>query len=404
MVERIREMTAKISTISLSKALGLSDVLVYWEVSERIVHAQEPRSLGLDICWRSGFRKAGGISMAGRLGGVSAEVPVISTPEADGLGGAPVRDRPAGRAHGTLSSGTAASGQDQLRTNTGSTMAGPLGQIREDTPAALRSDGLSLDGAQTQGGAEDTMNLTCRRWNSGQATRWLSTPLLGHFGKGIAGLPVGEMVEENSTTLAQKVRASSHAKAYGDAAPKSDHAPQTRPSRCRCLQRGISRPSGESNVIDRLDEMVGEISRSYDKLILLVGSSESRKDDLLRQLSTRRQARILDVGAFLGRELLTMPIKRRRLAAPKVLRALADSFTTSGVLLMNRIEILFDQELSLDPLQLLRQQARELTTVAVWPGEFRENRLEYATPEHPEHMKRSTEGIYPFVCDDEEFK
>ncbi|WP_336801065.1 BREX-3 system P-loop-containing protein BrxF [Kaistia sp. MMO-174] len=149
-------------------------------------------------------------------------------------------------------------------------------------------------------------------------------------------------------------------------------------------------------MIEKLDRLVEDISGLNSKLILLIGPPRSGKSNLLEQLAERRQARVLSVGAALGRELLTVPGTRRHLQAADLLKGLADGFVSPGILLFDNIEILFDRTLQLNPLDLLKRHAHARRVVAVWPGELHEGRLLYATTGHPEHQDYGVDGLVPF--------
>lgn len=149
-------------------------------------------------------------------------------------------------------------------------------------------------------------------------------------------------------------------------------------------------------MIDALDSLVEDISKLNSKLILLIGPPGSGKSDLLVQLSARRQTRILNVGATLGRELVAVPSTRRHLQAADLLKVLADDFADHGLLLMDNIELLFDRALQLSPLDLLKRHAQARRIIAVWPGEVRESRLSYATTGHSECQDYGIDGLVPF--------
>lgn len=151
-----------------------------------------------------------------------------------------------------------------------------------------------------------------------------------------------------------------------------------------------------AEMIEKLDQLVENISGLNSKLILLVGPPRSGKTNLLGELAERRQTRVLSVGSNLGRELLTVPGTRRHLHVADLLKELADGFVSQGLLLLDNIELLFDRTLHLSPLDLLKRQAHARRVVAVWPGELRENRLSYATIGHPEHQDYGVDGLVPF--------
>jgi hypothetical protein len=149
-------------------------------------------------------------------------------------------------------------------------------------------------------------------------------------------------------------------------------------------------------MINELDRLVEEISCLNSKLALLIGPPRSGKSNLLRQLSERRQARVLNVGEALGRRLLHVPRTQRHLHVADLQKDLADEFASHGLLLIDNIEILFDRTLRISPLDLLKRLAQARRVIAVWPGDSREDRLSYATTGHPEHQDYGIDGLVPF--------
>jgi ABC-type uncharacterized transport system ATPase component len=145
-------------------------------------------------------------------------------------------------------------------------------------------------------------------------------------------------------------------------------------------------------MIDELERKIADTELLNSKLILLIGPAHSGKTALLSQLSDRMNVQVLNVGLALGRDLLALPRTRRHLQVSELFKALADTATSQGLLLVDNIELLFDRTLRVAALDLLRSQARVRPVVAVWPGELRENRLSYAVSGHPEHQDYSPDG------------
>lgn len=146
-----------------------------------------------------------------------------------------------------------------------------------------------------------------------------------------------------------------------------------------------------------LDPLVDEINALHSKLLLLLGQVGVGKTSVLATLAARRGATVLNVGSKLGCRLASLPVKQRPLATPKILRELADAHVTNNLLLLDKLELLFDRTLQLDPLDLLKQLARSQRVVTVWPGELRNRRLIYAEMGHPEHQDYGLEGLVPFT-------
>jgi hypothetical protein len=149
-------------------------------------------------------------------------------------------------------------------------------------------------------------------------------------------------------------------------------------------------------VIDELQRKIADTASLNSKLVLLIGPPRSGKTAILDQLSDRMNVQVLNVGLALGRDLLALPRMRRHLQVSELFKALAETATSQGLLLVDNIELLFDRTLRVGVLDLLKSQARVRPVVAVWPGELRESRLSYAVSGHPEHQDQSADGAILF--------
>lgn len=149
-------------------------------------------------------------------------------------------------------------------------------------------------------------------------------------------------------------------------------------------------------MIERLEKLVDDINSLNSKLVLLIGPPRSGKTALLAQLSKRRNVPVLNVGAELGRQLLTVPCTYRHLRSAELMKGLTNEAARQGLLLLDNVELLFDRTLQLNALNLLKRHAHARRVIAVWPGELRERRLSYATIGHPEHQDCGIDGLVPF--------
>src|SRR5262245_13896634 len=120
-------------------------------------------------------------------------------------------------------------------------------------------------------------------------------------------------------------------------------------------------------MFERLDRCVDDVAGLNSKLILLIGKPGCGKTDLLNALAVRRHKTVVNVGAALGRLLLEVPAAHRHARAAALLQGLAAAHGADGLVLLDNIELLFDRSLKLDPLGLLKQQARVRRMVATWP-------------------------------------
>ena len=146
-------------------------------------------------------------------------------------------------------------------------------------------------------------------------------------------------------------------------------------------------------MLAKLERLIGEIGDLNSKLVLLVGASRSGKTKLLRELGTKLNIEPLNVGLELGRRLAATPNNKRGFSAGELLREIADKERTDAPLLPDNLELLFEKNLQINPLDLVKRLAHSKRVVAVWPGELRGDRLIYADMSHPEHRDYSRDGV-----------
>lgn len=152
-------------------------------------------------------------------------------------------------------------------------------------------------------------------------------------------------------------------------------------------------------MIKKLNRLVDEKMDPNAGLILLAGPPRSGKSRLLAQLAERRGVSVLNVSVALGRKLLLLPKAHRQRKVANLLRSLMGAAAHHGCLLLDNIELLFDQTLELDPLRLLKQNARTCCVVATWPGDVSEKRVFYARAGHPEHRWYGVAGLTLFTIE-----
>lgn len=66
------------------------------------------------------------------------------------------------------------------------------------------------------------------------------------------------------------------------------------------------------------------------------------------------------------------------------------------VILFTDIEILFEPSLNLNPLTIFKQTSRNTSLLVMWPGEYKDNTLSYASPEHSHYRTWEKPGIEIF--------
>ena len=150
-------------------------------------------------------------------------------------------------------------------------------------------------------------------------------------------------------------------------------------------------------MLEKLERLVDEIGARHSRLILLVGPPGSGKTRLLRLFGESRGIAPLNVGAALGRRLVALSYRQRPIQAAAALRELIAQQVPGDLLLLDNIELMFDETLKLNPLGLLRRQAQARRVVAVWPGDLHpvggHSRLTYAHSNHPEYEDFAADGV-----------
>jgi len=176
----------------------------------------------------------------------------------------------------------------------------------------------------------------------------------------------------------------------------------------------------------------------YHRLVLLVGEAGSGKSAVLRDIAAGFGTHVININLALASALIEFSARQRPLRLPEILAQILDQAlarsqamalaqpkyqgqTTAPTqsqayvqarhqgqpppssplthhpddasnlsqptpLVLDNLELLFDQDLKQDPLRLLQGLARNRTLLASWNGTFSIGRLGYAVPGHPEYL------------------
>jgi DNA polymerase III delta prime subunit len=135
--------------------------------------------------------------------------------------------------------------------------------------------------------------------------------------------------------------------------------------------------------IQDVKQLLKSAPELYHRLILLVGSTGTGKTDMLRVLARDLNVPLVNINLALSSQLLEFSAKQRALRLPEIFARVTDS--KADPLLLDNLEILFDDHLKQDPLRLLQGISRNRTVVASWNGYATGQKLVYAEPGHAEH-------------------
>jgi hypothetical protein len=133
--------------------------------------------------------------------------------------------------------------------------------------------------------------------------------------------------------------------------------------------------------LGNLRESIERAKKYHTQLIVVFGESASQ---LLEHAASSDDLPIMNLSLALSERLIDFPRQDRSRSASSVFTELIEE-QQAQELLIDHLEILFDRSLSIDPLKLLQNNAKNITLVVVWPGEKNASSLTYAIPSHPEY-------------------
>ena len=131
---------------------------------------------------------------------------------------------------------------------------------------------------------------------------------------------------------------------------------------------------------------IEQASGLYHQLVLLVAPSGSGKTMALREVQQNLDVPIINVNLEISKRLLDITVRQRAFQVAQLLDNILHEIERDVVLLDN-VEILFDQSLQQDPLKLLQGLSRNRTIVSTWNGEIKGSSLLYGAPGHPEYRR-----------------
>ena len=138
-----------------------------------------------------------------------------------------------------------------------------------------------------------------------------------------------------------------------------------------------------TTALRELRQAAGDAANRYSRLVLVVGDHGAGKSALIHQFAEEVSAKVLSMGAELASGLLDVSARQRPAAAADLAGDLIRARSSSGLTIIDNIEVLFLPELHLNPLKLLQDAARNRVVVATWPGSATQDSLRFGRSPHP---------------------
>lgn len=148
---------------------------------------------------------------------------------------------------------------------------------------------------------------------------------------------------------------------------------------------GLNHAQVSSNCEDITTAIEG-VDCAHFRLLWVVGLCSSNRTQILKELSSVAGSAHINVGAELSAKLMEVDPRLRPHSVEEIFFDLLNS-SAAKVLCLDRLEILFDPGLRLNPIDLLRNASRKFLMTASWPGTFSNQTLVYGCNEHPSHFQ-----------------
>ena len=145
------------------------------------------------------------------------------------------------------------------------------------------------------------------------------------------------------------------------------------------------------NAEQKIKEYLESMEGLYYQLILVVGQSGTGKTNLLQNIARKFNKSLININLTISKEYMELTKKQRKLEVAKTLDKIVGK--SDGIILLDNIEILFDNDLEQNPLRLLQGLARKRKIVASWGGMYKDGKISYAEPWHHEYRKYDAKDI-----------
>lgn len=149
-----------------------------------------------------------------------------------------------------------------------------------------------------------------------------------------------------------------------------------------CLHERVKDLANINEVACQVVGRMRNIADTPERLVLLVGPARTGKTRVLKEVERLTGAPRVNLSLELNRRLLNVGKSDRNERIPKAFLDMLQAFlredgTPIDTVLLDDIQILFEEGSPTDPLDLIRQASAERTLVVGWPGKVKDEKLCY---------------------------
>ena len=125
---------------------------------------------------------------------------------------------------------------------------------------------------------------------------------------------------------------------------------------------------------------------------MIVSQDVTKFEEISKLLSSRYSVQSISIGKQLCQRLITESTQIYASSTVQVITELIDE-TSSYPILCKDIDLLFEPVFQIDPFALFMQVSKNKELIVLWPGDYYNNILSYASPEHTHYRTWKNPGI-----------
>jgi len=138
------------------------------------------------------------------------------------------------------------------------------------------------------------------------------------------------------------------------------------------------------------------IKNNYEKIVFILVKDDSCSMSACKLLQKELDSDALNLNIELSKHLLIEKETKYPFLINNKIHDVIDIYSSKFLILRN-IELLFHSELKLNVVPTLLNISRHRPIIVIWPGEFSNQYLIYANPNHSEYNREYISGISVFT-------
>jgi hypothetical protein len=150
---------------------------------------------------------------------------------------------------------------------------------------------------------------------------------------------------------------------------------------------------------DKVTELQADLVRArgeHFRLVWLAGGTDAERSAVLSCIADAEDGVYVELGKKLSEALIEVPAPLRTASVEECFTSCLGGFSYP-VTCLNHLEILFDPNLRINPVMLIKSASRHALIVAAWPGFTKDGQLTFGSPDHPAFMEPSKQDLESLV-------